>query len=1122
MASASAGDLGRHLCRLFGAGSAVGLTDGELVRRFADRRDESAEAAFETILSRHGALVMTVCRQVLGDVHAAEDAFQATFLVLVRRARSLRVREPGSLGPWLHGVAYRTALKARQGAARRRKREHRVATTAVEQSSAAIEQGELQSLLHEEVDRLPAKYRAPVVLCYFEGRTHDEAAAALHWPVGTVRGRLARARDLLRARLVRRGLAPAGLIGPGGSLLAPEARAEIPAGLRDATVATAMARAPAAAGVAALANFMLRSLLLARVRTTAIVLSAVLMTAGVSLALRGAFVAQPPGRPDPAPASAAAGPTRPGLVDRYGDPLPKYARARMGTNRFHAGSHVNQVLYTPDAKFLVTVDHIPVVSVWDATTGRIVREIGDSPADAPTITPSRKIALAPDGKTLATVDYPSRLRLWDLATGRERRRWHEVRGEEYEHLSFSPDGRTVAVSVQRFDEATRKSETFIDLWDPAAPTERRRRIPGGWARLWDLKFSPDGKILATASRDTEIMRGNTLIGPDTGSTRLWDLATGREQRRFPVQRVDAHSLAFSRDGKRLACVVDDGPIRLYDLTTGRERELRPGARPALEPAPPKDGLPTSRSRPRAASPLRWPAFSPDGSILAAFEDRESPDAFPLAAVHLWDVARGRELHPTRAHQQWVSSRAFASDGKSLAFAPDGKTLAWAGAEPVIRLWDVGTGRAAFPQSGHRSAIRSLIVSPTEGTVFTGGSDGTIRHWDPASGRELGLIAQLSGPVEALAIALDGKTLLVRGPLQTQPQQAGGIRLWSVAEHREIRRLARIRDRNAVPYVAYSPDGKTVASEGRIWDAVSGEVLVTLRHHDPQNDEFLSFCPIFYTPDGKQLITAEPDGARLWDITTGRELRQATRWSNDHDRATLSPDGRFLATRGPGGRSRGQSDDPPIILWELASGQEVATLEAQGEAVLRRPFSPDGRFLASASRHRGAPPNSTVRVLDLATGRELRRFEGHRGAVNALAFSPDGRWIVSGSEDATALVWDVSDLKDQQKSEPLTAESLEARWEELAGNDARTAYHASWALSVPSAVSFLRDHLRPAAVAKPITAPEVLRTVRALAALERASTPEARGVIERLANGDPSARETREARAALDRLKPPSK
>ena len=132
MASASLQDLGRRFGRLFGPGSSVGLTDRELLERFAHRRDDAAEAAFETLLTRHGAMVLTVCRQVLGDSHAAEDAFQATFLVVIRRAGSLRVRDPGCLGAWLHRVAYRIASKTRLEAARRRAREHRVARSAIE------------------------------------------------------------------------------------------------------------------------------------------------------------------------------------------------------------------------------------------------------------------------------------------------------------------------------------------------------------------------------------------------------------------------------------------------------------------------------------------------------------------------------------------------------------------------------------------------------------------------------------------------------------------------------------------------------------------------------------------------------------------------------------------------------------------------------------------------------------------------------------------------------------------------------------------------------------------------------------------------------------------------------
>jgi RNA polymerase sigma factor (sigma-70 family) len=1103
MASASAGDLGRHLGRLFGAGSAVGLTDGELLERFARRRDEAASAAFETILARHGSMVLTVCRQVLGDAHAAEDAFQTAFLVLVRRAASLRVREPGSLGPWLHGVAYRIAVKARQEAARRRARERRAAVSPVAGPAGAIERDECHALLHQEVHRLPVKYRAPVVLCYLEGRTHDEAAAALGCPVGTVRGRLARARDLLRSRLARRGLAPGAWTG--AALRQLPIRLEPPARLLEATVAAALQGKPAAA-VGAMADLLLRDLLMPRLQMTAAALSIVVMTVGFGLVLGSAPVWQPPHRTDPD--SATVAPTRTPLTpaDRFGDPLPKFARTRMGTNRFHNGSLVNQVLYTPDAKSLVTVDNVPIVRVWDATMGQVVRDIGDPQADFPLVTPSRSIALSLDGKTLATVDHPSRLRLWDVATGRERRSWREAKDQEYGRPTLTPDGRTVAVGVSRYDRATRNSERFIELWDTSSPTERRRRIPGDWARLWDLKCSPDGKFLATTSTDTEIWQGNTLIGPGKISTRLWDLATGRERARFPL----AGPLTFSPDGKLLAVAHSDGTVRFYDLATGQERMPRLGPE---QPRPPAGDVKAVPGQPMA---IRCLAFSPDGSILASGDASSSSP--PLAAIHLWDASRGRELHRMPAHSGYVAS---------LSFAPDGKVLASTGAESVVRLWDVATGREAFPQSGHGSAIRTLAVSPADGTVFTGGDDGTIRHWDLPSGRELDLIAQFSGPIGALAVAHDGRTLLVNGIVKPQPWQSDRqLALWSVTEHREIRRLVPLRERD-VDCIAYSPNGKTVASQGRIWDASSGKVLTTLQHQDPQNHDYLSFSPIFYAPDGKQIITAEPYGAWIWDIATGRELRQAVRWSNHHDRATLSPDGRFLATQGAGEHSRERSEEPPITLWELASGQEVARLEAHGEARIRRPFSPDGRFLASASRHRGAIPNSTVRVLDLATGHEVRRFEGHRGSVNAVAFTPDGRSLVSGSEDGTALVWDISDLRDSLASGvPLTPEMLKSRWDELAGDDARAAYRATWALSVPSAVTFLREHLRPAtspdpkgvpAAIGPIAPPEVLRTLRAIAALERVGTPEVRAVLDRIARGNPDAIVTWDAKSALDRL-----
>ncbi len=135
-------------------------------------------------------------------------------------------------------------------------------------------------------------------------------------------------------------------------------------------------------------------------------------------------------------------------------------------------------------------------------------------------------------------------------------------------------------------------------------------------------------------------------------------------------------------------------------------------------------------------------------------------------------------------------------------------------------------------------------------------------------------------------------------------------------------------------------------------------------------------------------------------------------------------------------SREIDADPPIHLWELASGQEVATLEGHTESTRGLAFSPDGRLLASCSGGNRSSNDQTVRIWDVATGRELRRFDGHLGAVNAVAFTPDGRSVVSGSDDATVLVWDVSDLADHPNAaQPITDEGLTTRWAELAGNDA---------------------------------------------------------------------------------------
>ncbi len=194
----------RQIQVLFADGSTTGASDTSLLRRFSCFRDE---AAFAALIARHGPMVMTVCRGVLRDSSDAEDVFQATFLALAKKA-GLEWAD-GQLGGWLHRVAFRVAVRARNDAARRHTHEHQAAEAAVMRFSHGNSDDEVQSALHEELARLPGKLRLPIVLCYLEGLTHAQAAIQLRCGEATLRRRLAGARERLRHRLVRRGFAPA-------------------------------------------------------------------------------------------------------------------------------------------------------------------------------------------------------------------------------------------------------------------------------------------------------------------------------------------------------------------------------------------------------------------------------------------------------------------------------------------------------------------------------------------------------------------------------------------------------------------------------------------------------------------------------------------------------------------------------------------------------------------------------------------------------------------------------------------------------------------------------------------------------------------------------------------------
>jgi HlyD family secretion protein len=291
----------RHLNTLFSAGTLTGHSDDELLKTFlarraqAERESGAAEAAFEAIIRRHGPMVLGVCRRYLSDPNDVDDAFQATFIVLFRRAGAVRVGE--SLGPWLHGVSRRIAARARAVALRRKARETALGVEPAMDPVAEHRLRETSEALDEELDRLPTRYRLPIILCLFEGMTYQEAARRLDCPVGTIGVRLSRGRELLRERLTRRGsFAPAGIFLTAGRGTATMSAA-VPPALLDATLRVvlhgvecgAKTKGMVAASAISLAEGLLRSMLMTSVKTAAFaLLSAVLVVTGGGVLLRPA------------------------------------------------------------------------------------------------------------------------------------------------------------------------------------------------------------------------------------------------------------------------------------------------------------------------------------------------------------------------------------------------------------------------------------------------------------------------------------------------------------------------------------------------------------------------------------------------------------------------------------------------------------------------------------------------------------------------------------------------------------------------------------------------------------------------------------------------------------------
>ncbi len=543
MAIGGEGTSARSLNVVFHLGAAGGLTDGQLLERFAGRSGPGAELAFASLVERHGTLVFRVCRSVLRDEHAAHDAFQATFLVLVDKARSLRVAD--SLAPWLHAVAYRVALCARGAAARRRRHERASSGgMSTEATGPPDDSKELGALLHEEIEALPERYRVPVVLCDLEGRSHDEAARQLGWPVGTVKSRQARGRDRLRARLERRGVAPAGFaIGarsaPAAKLITETASVAV----RVSTRGIGAAPGP----VASLAKEVLMGFAIGKLKWAGAWLL------GLALATTGALAFGPGGKPGGRPT------TRAPATALVADDAPGERTGRVYFGFFDGLTAVDpktgeaaRILLKSKGRPRISPDGRRVAFEWEDAIW--VRELDklDEPRkllDLEGAAFGTPPVWSPDGSKLIVSlgrrqELPGDQGAWRYKTVRI-----NLDGTGREELKI-PDADGVqdwAPGDWLLTASSRGAEVGWELYVMKPDGSEQRQVTKGGNPFY-ARFAPDGKRLLYSDGTTEERRGVWVVGLDgQGRRKVFAFSGGR-------QTVSA---CWSPDGKRIA-ILDIG------------------------------------------------------------------------------------------------------------------------------------------------------------------------------------------------------------------------------------------------------------------------------------------------------------------------------------------------------------------------------------------------------------------------------------------------------------------------------------------------------------------------------------------------------------------------------------
>jgi WD40 repeat protein len=601
---------------------------------------------------------------------------------------------------------------------------------------------------------------------------------------------------------------------------------------------------------------------------------------------------------------------------------------------------------------------------------------------------------------------------------------------------------------------------------PAVPQPRVDREgvplpPGVLARLGSSRLRHAGTVFAGAWAPD----GKTLASGSDDSVRVWDAATGKLLRHFPVPAGYGQALRYTADGGELVCVKgNDGPgvagkppgsVQRFDPISGRE---------------------LSRAELGGDGPVVDAVISPSGKRVAIGGIGNA------VAVHVYDAATGKHLVRIPCAGMRARDLDFAPDEQTIAiadvrdtvrlhdttdghlvselkhegvkfilarFSPDGRTLATLagdnGVPCVAELWDVAGRkvrlRLPLPEADAFST-HDISFAPDGKLVATCGQSPDVILWDASTGRE---VHRFRGHLSVMRTTFspDGRTLVAasnNGTVQLwdvatgEPRSAsadppigvydlryadGGrrllgasdrVRAWDPATGRDLRRFPEVP--RAYRLTALSPDERLLAgvdTEGvvRLWDAATGREVRAL----PGGASRFVRNPQF-SADGKRLFATDRNKViRVWDVANGKELHRLTGHNGWADQLVTSPDGRWLATASAD-RAAG---DFAIRLWDLTTYQEVRRFKPRGESAFAVAFSPDSRQLAAGVQPpRRAADRGELQLWDVETGRELRSFEGHTERMTCVAFAPDGRTLATGGVDTTLRLWEVATGSERQR------------------------------------------------------------------------------------------------------------